>query len=390
MTSFFDQLTELPPDPIFGLSSQYKADPRSDKYTFVTGYFRDEDLKTPVLDSIAMAEMQIAEERQRKEYLPIGGDGEFVAELAKLIFGKLDERITGIQTVGATGALYLAGKLASNWTKEIAISNPTWANHWKIFPESGLSTRPYTYYENGAVSFEKILQDLSSLSKGAAFLVHTSSHNPTGLDLSEEHWKELIDLSQKKGLFPILDMAYQGFAKTPEEDAYPARLCLNEGLAFALTYTCAKNFSIYGERAGALFVVCESAKNAPIVRSHLLSHARASYSNPPMHAAALVKRVLSQDQLREKWLGELANMRKRMQSVRKAFADRMAFKKPNLNWEAIQKGNGLFFYSGLGKDAITELRKEKGYYLAIDGRINLTGLNEKNIESFTDALAKYL
>lgn len=378
--SIFDQISELPPDPIFGLTAQFRKDPRPDKYTFITGYYCDETLETPLLETVAEVEDQLAREKQTRKYLPIDGDQEFVDELEKLIFGAVSDKICGVQTIGGTGALYLMGRLAAHFTDQIAISNPTWANHWGIFFLAGLKTVGYPYYSDKQIQFEQMVEKLSSLPKGACVLIHTSCHNPTGLDLSKTQWQELSTLIKKKGLFPILDMAYQGFGDTPEEDAYAARLFLKDGHEFALTYTCAKNFSIYGERAGALYVIGDLGKS-DIIRSQIKREIRGSYSNPPMHAASIVKEILKDSTLKSRWYKELEIMRKRMKNVRGRFIDLLSSKKPQENWERLKEGKGLFFYSEKTPAAVDILR-QKGFYIAADGRINLTGLNDQNIDPF--------
>ncbi len=383
---FFEQITQLPPDPIFGLSAAFKADPRPNKHSFIVGYFCDENLQTPLLDSVVEIERRLAEEKHKREYLPIDGDPEYVEAIANLVFGKTEERICGAQTIGGTGALFLAGKLAKLWTDQIAISNITWANHWKIFTLAGLQTPKYPYYEKKELQFEKMVEHFSTLPENSCVLLHATCHNPTGFDLTKDQWKRLQEVTEKHHLFPIFDLAYQGFASNPEEDAYGPRLFLEKGGEFALTYSCAKNFSLYGERAGALFVVGESPQKIKALRTQLKAFIRASYSNPPVHAASIVKGILQDGVLQGKWLSELAAMRERVQKVRNEFVDLMVKKDPEGNWEPIRKGNGLFCYSELSKTAVETLREKHGFYIAGDGRINVTGISQENIEAFTDAI----
>ncbi|MDN3506121.1 MAG: aromatic amino acid transaminase [Simkaniaceae bacterium] len=386
--SLLEQVQEKPADPIFGVVKEYKASTHPDKCTLLIGYYRDKNLQTPLLKSVAEMERRLLEKPYPREYLPIDGDAEFLELTEKLVFGKNDERICKIQTVGGTGALFLSGLLAKNWTDQIAISNETWANHWKIFGQAGLNTSSYPYYGCKELAFEKMLDALSKLPEKACILVHTNCHNPTGFDLSHEQWQELLAVVVKRGLFPILDMAYQGFGKSLEEDAYGPRLFLEKGVEFALTYTFAKNFSFYGERAGALFVVGESKKVADTVLSQLMSLARGSYSNPPMHPAYVVKGVLQDEKLHKNWLEELGQMRARMQKMREAFVEKMQEKNPKGNWGALLGSQGLFCMTGLSKEAVMQLRKEKGIFIGGEGRINLTGINQMNIDSITDSIAK--
>lgn len=388
MSHIYDKIEQLPPDPIFGLSAEFKADPRKDKYTLITGYFRDETLQTPLLKAVQLAEEKLTFEKIKKEYLPIDGDPKYIESLEKLVFGRQSESISGFQTVGATGALYLIGKLATHWTKQIAISDPTWSNHPHIFATAGLKTKRYKYYEKKEILFPKMCDDISSLSEESCVLIHTSCHNPTGLDLSQSQWQAILDIIEKKRLYPILDMAYQGFADTPEKDAFAARLFLEKGIPFALTYTCAKNFSMYGERAGALFVVSESSKEKKAIQSQIKSIIRAAYSNPPMHPSAIVAKILQEENLKKLWLEELQIMRRRMDNIRRAFVGLLKEKNLKNDWDKILSGKGLFFYSEIPARAIEKIRREKGYYIASDSRINLTGLNEKNLEEFVDALSQ--
>ncbi len=384
----FDSISETPPDPIFGLSAQFRADSRSNKCTFITGYYRTETLETSLLESVAEAESFLTKQKLARNYLPIDGDQEYIEEIGKLTFGPMwdKKRICGIQTVGGTGALYLAGRLATHWTDQIAISSETWINHWSIFTLAGLKTKSYPYYENKALQFEKTVEKLHSLPKQSCLLLHTNCHNPTGFDFSQEEWKEIAEVCKKNELFPILDMAYQGFSAELEEDAFCVHLFMEKEIEFALTYTCAKNFSIYGERAGALFIVAYSEKARSAIRSQLKMLARGSYSNPPMHAAMLVKTVLQTPEWNKKWREELKEMRNRMRSIRKDFVDAISEKDPNGNWEALRNGRGLFCLSELSTEAIETLREEKALYLAVDGRINLTGLNQDNLKPFVDAI----
>lgn len=383
----FDEIPELPADPIFGLSATYKADPRPNKFTFVTGYFRDANLKTPVLDTVAEVEIAMASERMVREYLPIDGDQAFCKALGELIFGpQYDEaRTVSVQTVGGTGALFMAGKVANHWTDLIAIPQPTWSNHWNIFRHSGLKTEPYPYYSERKLCFDGCLEKFDALPERACVLLHTNCHNSTGFDPTKEQWKELSSVMKKKRLFPVFDMAYMGFSDEPEEDAFAPRYFLQEGHEMALTFTAAKNLSLYSERVGAVFFVGD-AKKKQAVRSQIMAEARGSYSNPPIHGVEIVKRILTDSALKERWFEELRGMRKRMNGIRGAFVDALVEKDPEGGWEPLRAGKGLFCYSELQPALVEKLRIEKALYLAVDGRINLTGLNESNLDLFVDAL----
>ncbi len=384
----YDGIPQLPPDPVFGLVAQFKADPRPDKFSLILGYYFSEDLTLPLLETVDEIEQALVDQKIKRFYLPIRGDDEYVAEIQKLVFGSsIDpDRICGMQTVGGTSAVYLTARLATHWTDKVAISNPTWLNHRGIFELAGLKVDEYPYYGNRHLQFDQCVEKLKTLPEKSAVLLHTSCHNPTGLDFTQAQWEQVAEVVEKRGLFPILDMAYQGLAGTPDEDAFSARLFFDKGLEFAVTYTCAKNFSIYGERGGAIFIVAPSLKQATIIRTQLIREIRGCYSNPPMHPAQVVKAILKTPNLKQKWLKELEKMRMRIKKIRKDFVEAVVAKDPEGGWEAIGSGHGLFCYSGLSKKEIERLRDEKGFYLAADGRINLTALNEKNLSLFIDAL----
>jgi len=379
--SFFDQVPEAPSDPIFGLVAAFKKDPRPEKYSLIIGYYRNEQLKTPVLDCVAEVEKSLAEQKISREYLPIEGDSEFVAEIGKLVFGSHWGKapIGGVQTLGGTGALYLSGLLSRHWTQQIAISELTWANHWRIFSTAGLKTEAYPYYKEETLQFESCMEKLRSLPAKTSVLLHANCHNPTGFDFSKEQWEELSQVFKTKNLFPIFDMAYQGLGNSLDEDAFAPRLFLEQGHELALTYTCAKNFSYCSERVGALFFVGHSLEKVQAVESHIKIHIRGRYSNPPFHGSRVVKTILQTAHLRKKWLEELEGMRQRIQAIRKQLAKALG------NNQTILKGKGLFYYPGLSPDAIQFLREKKGLYVASDGRINVTGLSEKNFDLFVKA-----
>lgn len=390
--SLYDAVPSAPPDPILGIGEAFGKDPRPDKLTLVTGYFRDSNLSIPLLRAVMQAEQQIAKEQLRRPYLPIEGDRQYIDLIGELAFGERydTDLICGFQTVGGTGALCLCGRLISHFSNQIAISKQTWANHWNIFKGAGLQTPPYPYYEDKTLRFDQMVAAFDVLPQKTAVLLHAGSHNPTGCDLSHEQWKELAQLVKRRRLYPVVDMAYQGFAKEPYEDAFAPRLFIEEGIEFALTYTASKNFSIYGERAGALYLVLADSALYGQVASQLKVAVRQLYSEPPHHAAAVVKGVLRDPKLKAQWLEELGEMRERMSKVRADFVSMIGRKDPRGNWERFASGKGLFCLLGLNVDAVERLRREWGIYVTAGGRINLTGLNETNLERVVDAICACL
>lgn len=385
---FLDKVPEAPSDPIFGLVASFQADPRPEKVNYITGYFLGEDLQIPSFAAVKEVEKMLAEQKKNLGYLPIEGDKEFVTEIGQLVFGSSfeKEKILGVQTLGGTGALFLAGVIAAYWTDLVAIPDPTWVNHWTIFPQAGLKVESYPYYLQRKLRFDLFLDKLKTLPKNTCVVLHTNCQNPTGYDLSKKQWEELSALMQQRELFPLFDMAYQGFSDTCEADAFAPRLFLERGHEFALAYSCSKNFSLYGERVGALFYVAPSAKIATKVTSRLKAVIRSVYSNPPTHGERIVKTILQTKTLRKSWEEQLAQMRKRMQSSRTALVEALCAKDPEGGWEYLQKATGLFCYPDLSKHLVEKLREKYAIYLPVGGRINSTGLNGKNLPPLVEAL----
>lgn len=393
--NIFEQIPLLPGDPLFNLSLAYRDDPRPNKHSFLIGYFYNEQLKTPLLSTVAQVEKELAERKLAREYLPIDGDREFLFELGKIVFGSHwnQNEISSMHCIGGTSALFLGGLLCANHvSKVIAIPQPTWINHPGIFENAGLQIKFYPYYREKALQFEEMLEIFSHLQEKTPILLHTSCHNPSGFDFTINQWKELETVVAKKKLLPFFDMAYQGFGDELDKDAFAPRYFLEKGHPFLLAYTCSKNFSLYGERVGALFVAAHSSKLANHVLSQLKVYVRQNYSNPPRHGAHIVKEILREEKLFHQWKEELKKMRERMEKMRHLFLQKLSEKDPAHDWQFIKKTKGLFCYSEIPAAALKELREKYGLYLAADSRINITGFNDQIIDyvvdSFIDVLKK--
>lgn len=371
---FFDEVALAPPDPIFGLTAAYLADDRPQKVSLSVGYYRDEQLRTPILGCVKKAEKVLLDSEPNKEYLPIEGHASLLERLGELIFGEVlwgkeKERIARFQAVGGTGALETMGTfLKEEVDCPLWIPAPTWPNHRGIFARCQLQLGEYLHGE----SFEKI-------KNGSAVLVHASCHNPTGIDLEKGQWEEFLDIVEKKQLLVIFDCAYQGLGKGIEEDAWAIRLFMERGIEMCVAYSAAKNFSLYGERVGALFIVGQNAAAAERIRSRVKQIIRTHYSNPPKHGAAIVSHILCDSALRKEWMGELEAMRRRMTGLRRELGERLA--RPH-----IQKGVGMFCMLGLDEKQVDRLRTECAIYMTRDGRINVCGLNQNNIDYVVDAI----
>jgi aspartate/tyrosine/aromatic aminotransferase len=392
--SFFKDVPLAPSDPILGLTSAFQKDPRKNKVNLGVGLYKTADLKTPLLNSVKAAEAELLKLEKSKEYLPIDGDPLFLETMGALVFGESKwanqkQRIAAFQTVGGTGALKIGGTFIKEELKSsLVISNPTWPNHRGVFISCGLSVENYYYYDMQAqkADFHKMVADLEKLSERTVVVLHACCHNPTGCDPTLEEWKFLCDLFKKKKLIPFFDFAYQGFGRSLDEDAEAVRHFLKSEIEMLVAISNAKNFSLYGERVGCLFIVGESAKIADHIVSRVKQMIRTTYSNPPIHGAKIVAYVLSTPSLRKEWEHELGEMRKRIDQMRMCLFNRLAeLGKANI-FHQISKGRGMFGFTGLNKTQVDRIITDYGIYMTSDGRINFCGLNSSNLDYVAEAL----
>lgn len=387
MQSFFEKVPLAPPDAILGLTLAFQNDPRPAKVNLGVGVFKTQELRTPVLSCVKSAEAALLDLEKTKEYLPIEGDALFIDQIGGLIFGdafwdKENKRIAGFQTVGGTGALKVGGTfLKEEAERPVWLSTPTWTNHIGVFASCGMKIERYPYYK----AFEKMIACLESLSEGSIVVMHASCHNPTGWDLNADQWKTLLPLFKRKRLIPFFDCAYQGFGRGLDEDAAAIRLFAREGLEMLVAVSNAKNFGLYGERVGALYIVAETAVIAEHISSRVKQVIRAIYSNPPMHGAKIVAHILSTSSLRKTWEEELNAMRQRINSLRISLCDHLGEE-----YSHLKEGKGMFVYSGLHQSQVDRLKTEYGIYMPSDGRINVCGLNQDNLDYVVDAIKRVI
>ena len=394
MTHFFSNVPKAPSDPIFGLTASFLKDPREEKVNLSVGIYKTEQGKTPVLSCVKEAEKFFLEQEETKSYLPIEGDPLYLKEIAALIFGRklygeLSSHMTLVQSLGGAGALRLGGEFIAQELKESScyIPDPTWPNHEAIFTQSRLSVKKYPYYDfkQKKVDFDAMVQHLSSLPPKSLIVLHASCHNPSGADLSRDQWSELADLCLSKGLIPFFDAAYLGFDVSFEEDAYPLQLFAHKGVEFLASISFSKNFSLYAERIGA-FVLFSKGSDSEAILSQLKRLVRRNYSNPPLHGAKLIGKILQTPSLKLKWEEELAEMRKRISSSKSLLVSSLANARTQTDYSYLLDKKGLFSFCNLSKLQVERLAKEFGIYMTSDGRINIVGLNNSNIDYVVKSL----
>ncbi|WP_176593843.1 amino acid aminotransferase [Sphingobium sp. EM0848] len=383
--SFFGGLTAQPADALLALIGLHRADARPGKMDLGIGMFRDDLGQTPVMRAVKVAEAMLVEQQESKSYLGTEGDGCFAALLAEVVFGAGTDRLTGVQTPGGTGALRLGAELIarSRPGATVWIGTPTWPNHAPIFRDAGLPVQTHRFFDvaSAAIDFDAMIEDLGDAQAGDVLLLHGCCHNPTGADFSGEQWREIARLCERRGLLPFIDLAYQGLGDGLDADAAAMRGLLRALPEAVIAYSCDKNFGLYRERVGALWV--QSISTDP-VRGNLLTLARSLWSMPPDHGAAVVRLVLENAALRADWAAELDAMRARINELRMA----LAASHPRL--AAIGDQRGMFALLPLGPDAVEALRRDHGIYMAGNGRINIAGLTPENIPIFVAGVAPYL
>ena len=386
---FFDTVEMAPPDPILGLNAAFKADPRSNKVNLSIGAYKTDDLQPLVLAAVRKAEGQILTEGMDKEYLSQDGNPEYVKRSIKLVFDTEQDNIFGAQAPGGTAGVRLAGDfLAQIGNQVIYIPDPTWANHNQVFARAGLQTASYPYYdaERRAFTKSRMVEAIKSIPSGSPILLHACCHNPTGLDPTPEDWKEISTVIKAQELLPVFDFAYQGFGRGIDEDAIAVRHFLADGHQMLVANSYSKNFGLYGERTGGVYVVTADGTSAQRVKSQVMRIIRANYSNPPLHGSRIIAMVLASDTLKQEWEAELAVMRERISGMRKALAERLNAGGSPVDFSFMYRQNGMFSYSGLSKAAVDRLREEYAIYMPTNGRLNVAGLSPKNLDYVVEAI----
>ncbi|ASM97339.1 amino acid aminotransferase [Vibrio vulnificus] len=395
----FEKVVAAPADPILGLTEEFKKDPRAEKINLGVGIYKTEQGETPVLATVKKAEAALVETEKTKSYLTIEGTAEYALAVQKLLFGADAELISAqraktAQAPGGTGALRVAGEFIKRQLGDVKIwiSNPTWANHHGVFRAAGLETVEYAYYnpETKDKDFAAMLADLEKASAGDVVLLHGCCHNPTGIDPTAQEWEALAKLVADKGLLPLFDFAYQGFAKGVEEDAQGLRTFAKFNKEILVASSFSKNFGLYNERVGAFTLVAESQEIAETAFSQVKAIIRSIYSNPPAHGSAVVTHILNDAALRAEWEAEVAEMRDRIQEMRELFVATLKEEGVAADFSFIERQNGMFSFSGLNKDQVARLKEEFAIYIVGSGRISVAGMTKSNMGPLCKAIAAVL
>lgn len=397
--SLLSAIEMAPRDPILGITEAFNADKNPAKINLGVGVYYDDNGKVPLLDCVRKAEATLMEKLAPRTYLPIDGLAAYDKAVQELVFGAdsaviKEKRAITVQALGGTGALKLGADFLKRFAPnaQVWISDPSWENHRALFESAGFTVNNYPYYDAATrgVNFDGMLHALNTMPGGSIVVLHACCHNPTGADLNDAQWLDVIKVVTGRGLVPFLDMAYQGFGDGIEADGKVVRQFADAGGPLFVSNSFSKSFSLYGERVGALSVVAVNADEAARAMSQMKRVIRTNYSNPPVHGGSVVATALSTPELRQLWETELSGMRVRIREMRQLLVARLKEKAPTHDFDFVIKQRGMFSYSGLTKAQVERLRDEFSIYAVDTGRICVAALNTRNIDQVTNAIAKVL
>jgi len=386
-----------PRDPILGLNEQFVADSNPSKVNLGVGVYFDDNGKLPLLECVQAAEKTMMAHPSARGYLPIDGIAAYDTAVKHLVFGADSEPVTSgrvatVQGLGGTGGLKVGADFLRhlNPKAKVLISDPSWENHRGLFTNAGFTVETYAYYDASKkdINFDGMLASLNAAPAGTVVVLHACCHNPTGYDITPAQWDQVVEVVKTKNLTAFLDMAYQGFGHGIQEDGAVIQKFIAAGLNFLVSTSFSKSFSLYGERVGALSVVCKDKEECGRVLSQLKIVIRTNYSNPPIHGGAVVAAVLGNPELRALWEKELGEMRVRIKAMRQKMVDGLKAAGVKQDMGFITRQIGMFSYSGLTKDQMVRLRNEFGVYGTDTGRMCVAALNSKNIDHVCASIAK--
>ena len=395
----FETLETAPSDPIIGITEAFQQDPHPNKINLGVGVYKDAQGDTPVFAAVKRAEERLLKEENTKDYSPIEGPSEFAAAVQHLLFGAVHEVVVGkravtTQTPGGTGALRVAADFVHKLfpRARLWLSEPTWANHPRVFEAAGFEVRTYPYFDasTNGLELENMLSALREIPPGDVVLLHGCCHNPTGADPSPEQWERIAAVVGERGIVPLVDFAYQGMGDGLREDAAGLLQLCRTGAELFVASSFSKNFGLYNERVGALTLIAPTASAAARALSHLKICIRTNYSNPPAHGGAVVTMVLQDGELHRQWEDELKAMCARINCMRRLFVETLENKGVERDFSFIKRQRGMFSFSGLSPEQVEALRTQYSIYLIGSGRINVAGMTPENMEYLCSAIAAVL
>ena len=392
----FESLQLLPPDAIIGLIAEYNSDTRDPKVDLGIGVYRNAAGQTPVLDVVKEAERRLIESQTSKTYIGSAGSAAFNEAMRDLTFADSvnNDRIAMLQTPGGSGSLRVAAGVILRASEDatVWVSSPTWANHVPLLGGAGLELKSYAYYddEQKTLDLDAMLDALHDIPKGDIVLLHACCHNPTGIDPDVEQWRAIADVIVERELLPFVDIAYQGFATDLDTDVFIVRELAGRVPEMLVSTSCSKNFGLYRDRVGALFVVTADSKMCAVAQSQANNLVRTMYSMPPDHGAAVVETILHDERLRTAWFEELAEMRERLQQMRQLLDEALRAEAPDHDFSHVVRAKGMFCFLGISTEQVQRLKKDHAVYMVDSSRINIAGITADNVDHIARSVAAVL
>ena len=392
----FESLQAMPADAILGLIAEHRSDPRPNKIDLGVGVYRDAEGQTPVLDVVKTAEQRVVESQSSKSYIGTAGNPDFNVAMQALTFADAAPagRLLTLQTPGGSGSLSVAAGVIrrARQNATIWVTEPTWANHVPLLGGAGLTLKSFPYYDTDkhVIRIDAMLEALSAVPRRDIVLLHACCHNPSGLDPSDDQWRAITDVIVERELLPFIDMAYQGFARNLDDDAFAIRHMAGRVPEMIVASSCSKNFGLYRDRVGALSIMTADEESLRIIDSQANNYVRCVYSMPPDHGAEVVSTVLNDAQLRARWHVELDAMRDRLQEMSALLSDALQEKAPDHDFSHLVRANGMFCFLGINTDQIRRLKQDFGIYMVNSSRVNVAGITTENVGYLSDSIAAVL
>ncbi len=395
----FEALNPLPQDPILAMMASYQQDSHPQKLDLGIGVYKDDQGHTPIMQAVQLAEKALIETEITKSYTAPAGSPKYNQLVAELVFGAehkvlRDQRVISAQTPGGCGALRMGAEFLKGCSSDsrVWVSSPTWANHIPLLGGAGLAIAEYPYYDysDKTIQFDAMLAALETAAAGDFVLLHGCCHNPSGADLNKEQWLAVAELIERKGLIPFIDMAYQGLGSGLDQDAYGVRMMAERMPEMLVATSCSKNFGLYRERTGTLFIIGNTAEQTQVAGSQLFSRIRSHYSMPPSHGAAIVETILADTALTKQWEEELASMRQRIQTLRQSLVKKISASSIVNDFSFIEQQFGMFSFLGISPAQVAQLRTQYSIYMIDSSRMNVAGLNDQSMDYFVAALEEVI
>ncbi len=395
----FEALNPLPQDPILAMMASYQQDSHPQKLDLGIGVYKDDQGHTPIMQAVQLAEKALIETEITKSYTAPAGSPKYNQLVAELVFGAehkvlRDQRVISAQTPGGCGALRMGAEFLKGCSSDsrVWVSSPTWANHIPLLGGAGLAIAEYPYYDysDKTIQFDAMLAALETAAAGDFVLLHGCCHNPSGADLNKEQWLAVAELIERKGLIPFIDMAYQGLGSGLDQDAYGVRMMAERMPEMLVATSCSKNFGLYRERTGTLFIIGNTAEQTQVAGSQLFSRIRSHYSMPPSHGAAIVETILADTALTKQWEEELASMRQRIQTLRQSLVKKISASSIANDFSFIEQQFGMFSFLGISPVQVAQLRTQYSIYMIDSSRMNVAGLNDQSMDYFVAALEEVI